>query len=200
MHKLAKMNTPIFWAEGHPGRLDPQSWTLEVTGACANPKTYSWQELMAMPKSIAHARLTSVTRWSVLGDWGGILLSDILSDVQIKASCLYIRFWSHSMVYDTSIPLDIAMQEKTLLAYDFDDEPLTEDYGGPLRVFTPYLWGYKCAKSVVRIELMNYYVPGFWEARGYTDSAEIEAGPCRDINDGGKIKRIPNGEVIGFID
>ena len=45
---------------------------------------------------------------------------------------------------------------------------------------------------------MDYYVPGFWEKRGYTDSGEIEAGPCRDLNDGGKIKYIPDGEVLKF--
>ncbi len=85
------------------------------------------------------------------------------------------------------------------MAWEFDGELLTEDYGGPIRAFTPYLWGYKSAKSIVRIELMDHYVPGFWELRGYTDSAEIEAGPMRDINDGGKVKQIPGGEVLDFI-
>ncbi|HQB98649.1 MAG TPA: molybdopterin-dependent oxidoreductase, partial [Candidatus Cloacimonadota bacterium] len=78
-------------------------------------------------------------------------------------------------------------------------EYLSEDYGGPIRALIPYLWGYKSAKSIVRIELMGYYVPGFWELRGYTDSAEIEAGLCRDINDGGALKNIPGGEVVDFI-
>ncbi len=52
---------------------------------------------------------------------------------------------------------------------------------------------------MIEIELMDYYVPGFWEMRGYTDSGKIEAGACRDINDGGKIKRIPDGEVKDFV-
>ena len=91
------------------------------------------------------------------------------------------------------------LKEKSILAHSYEDEYLSEDYGGPVRAFIPYLWGYKSAKSVVRIELMDYYVPGFWELRGYTDSAEIEAGACRDINDGGKVKQIPDGEVTGFI-
>jgi len=199
MHKLAKMNTPVFWVEGHPGKLDRESWTLEVTGLCDQPRTFSWQELMKLPKSTADARLTSVTRWSVRGIWGGVALSDLLREVGMRDSCKYIRFWSHGLVYDTSIPLDIALKEKTIVAWEFDGELLTEDYGGPIRAFTPYLWGYKSAKSIVRIELMDHYVPGFWELRGYTDSAEIEAGPMRDINDGGKVKQIPGGEVLDFI-
>lgn len=199
MHKLAKLNTPIFWAEGHPGSLSRTDWTLEVQGACRAPLIFSWQDLQALPYSIASGRLTSVTRWSVYGDWGGVKLSDILSAVQMNTSCRFVRFWSVGEIYDTSIPLDIAQLPKSLLAWEFDRELLTEDYGGPLRAFIPYLWGYKSAKSVVKIELMEYYVPGFWEMRGYTDSGEIEAGPCRDINDEGRIKMIPAGEVVEFL-
>jgi DMSO/TMAO reductase YedYZ molybdopterin-dependent catalytic subunit len=200
MHKLAQLNTPVFWAEGHPGKLDRENWTIQVTGLCEKPATFTWQNLMQMPKASAKARLTSVTRWSVEGNWGGVRLSDILERVQADPKVRFVRFWSSGLVYDTSIPIDIALKEKTLLAWEFDGELLTEDYGGPVRAFVPYLWGYKSAKSVVKIELMDRYVPGFWEQRGYTDSAEIEAGSCRDMNDGGKVKQIPDGEVTGFSD
>ncbi len=198
MHKLARMNTPIFWAEGHPGKLDRESWTLEVAGLCAKPQTFNWNDLMKMPKTLADARLTSVTRWSVRGVWGGVSLADLLKAVGVSDSCRYVRFWSHGLVYDTSIPIEIALKERSIVAWEFDGELLTEDYGGPIRAFIPYLWGYKSAKSIVKIELMGHYVPGYWELRGYTDGAEIEAGPMRDINDGGKMKRIPDGEVIEF--
>ncbi|MGC9361818.1 MAG: molybdopterin-dependent oxidoreductase, partial [Candidatus Syntrophosphaera sp.] len=178
------------------GRLDRESWEVQVSGACENPKTFTWQEIQQMPQSEVTSRLTSVTRWSVKGNWKGVALSAILDSVGMKPSCKYIRFWSVGEVYDTSIPVDIALKEKSLLAHSFDGEFLDEDYGGPVRAFIPYLWGYKSAKSVVKIELMEYYVPGFWENRGYTDSGEIEAGPCRDINAGGEIKQIPGpGEV-----
>jgi DMSO/TMAO reductase YedYZ molybdopterin-dependent catalytic subunit len=200
MHKLAKMQTPIFWAEGHPGKLDREAWKIEITGLCDNPTTLSWSDLQKLPKSIAHARLTSVTRWSVAGDWGGVKLSDILDYVKAKPNVKYIRFWSYDKVYDTSISIDIARKEKTLLAWEFDGELLTEDYGGPVRAFVPYLWGYKSAKSIVKIDLLDKYIPGYWEKRGYTDSAAIEAGPCRDINAGGMIKQIPDGEVTGFVE
>lgn len=200
MSKLSNMNTPIFWAEGHPGRLNREQWSLEITGACSEPRVFSWQDLMAMSPVSVEGRLTSVTRWSVFGSWTGIPISDLLSRVKMLPSCKYIRFWSVGMVYDTSISLLTAQREKSLVAWAFDDELLDENYGGPLRAFIPYLWGYKSAKSIVKIELMEHYVPGFWELRGYTDSGQIEAGPCRDINDGGKLKEIAGeDEVTGFI-
>ncbi|MDD4309262.1 MAG: molybdopterin-dependent oxidoreductase [Candidatus Cloacimonetes bacterium] len=199
VNKLAAMDTPVFWAEGHPGALNRQKWELSVMGSCQKPQTFTWDQLKELPQTEVQGRLTSVTRWSVGGLWKGVSLSTILKEVEIKPSCRFVRFWSVGEYYDTSIPLEIALMEKSLLAHSYEGEYLSEDYGGPLRAFIPYLWGYKSAKSVVRIELMDYYVPGFWEKRGYTDSAEIEAGACRDINDEGKVKQIPAGEVKGFL-
>ena len=199
MNKLAQMNTPIFWAEGHPGKLDRETWSIEISGSCSAPQTLNWKQLNDLPYTSVEGRLTSVTRWSVNGIWGGVSLRTILELVGAKDSVRFVRFWSQGMIYDTSIPLDIALMEKSLLAWSFDEEYLSEDYGGPVRAFIPYLWGYKSAKSVIKIELMDYYIPGFWEKRGYTDSAIIEAGPCRDINDGGKVKTIAGGEVITFV-
>ena len=198
MHPLKELNTPIFWAEGHPGKLSRQNWEIEVTGLCKNPKTFNWEELISLPKTTVPARLTSVTQWSVFGHWGGIKLSDILNLVEADSAVKYVRFWSHRMIYDTSIPIEIAKNEKTLLAYDFNDVYLSEDYGGPVRVFCPYLWGYKSAKSVVKIELMNHYVPGFWETRGYTDSAEIEPTMIYDVNDNNKPKWNDGGNEVIF--
>jgi len=198
--RLKELRTPVFWAEGHPGKLNREAWVSEVSGFCANPRTFTWQELIALPKSIADARLTSVTRFSVQGKWGGVKISDLLNAVQSGPKTQYVRFWSYRMIYDTSIPIDVALRERTLLAYEFDGEFLDEDYGGPVRVFCPYLWGYKSAKSVVKIELMDRYVSGFWEQRGYPDDALITAGKVRDMNQGGRLRPIPNGEVIRFLD
>lgn len=200
MSKLKKMNTPIFWAEGHPGKLDRENWKVSVEGLCDKPVTLSWQDLMNMQKTIADARLTSVTRFSVGGNWGGVKISDIAEHVKIKPEAKYVRFWSVGMVYDTSIPLQTAFKDKTLLAWEFDGELLEEDYGGPVRIICPYLWGYKSAKSVVKIIFTSRYERGYWEKRGYTDDAFIEAGPVIDINSGGKMKKIPDGEVTRFID
>jgi len=198
--RLKDLKTPVFWAEGHPGKLDRESWIVSVDGFCKNPKIFTWQDIVSIPKTIVDARLTSVTRFSVRGKWGGIKISDVLDAVEAHDEARYVRFWSVRNIYDTSIPIDVVRKEKTILAYEFDGEYLEEDYGGPIRAFCPYLWGYKSAKSVIKIELMDHYVSGFWEKRGYTDDAMITAGKVRDMNEGGRVRSIPDGEVIGFLD
>ena len=200
MSRLKELRTPVFWAEGHPGKLNREGWVIEVSGFCANPRTFTWQELIALPKSIADARLTSVTRFSVRGSWGGVKVTDLLDEVRVDTATKYVRFWSYRMIYDTTIPIEVALRQRTLLAYEFDGDFLEEDYGGPVRGFCPYLWGYKSAKSVVKIELMDRYVSGFWEQRGYPDDALITAGKVRDMNQGGRLRSIPSGEVIRFLD
>ena len=68
-----------------------------------------------------------------------------------------------------------------------------------MRGLCPYLWGYKSAKSVVKVEFADTYVSGFWEVRGYPDEAYIEAGKVRDLNSG-RTRPIPGGEVVRFLD
>ena len=63
----------------------------------------------------------------------------------------------------------------------------------------PYLWGYKWAKSVAAISLLDRPAPGFWEVRGYPDPAQIKPGSTFDVNSGRR-RRIPGGEVVEFLD
>jgi len=199
LSKLKDMHTPIFWAEGHPGALPAPGWKVELGGLVEQPLTLTYEEILRLPKSIADARLTSVTRWSVRGQWGGVRLSNLLPLAGPRPQATHVQCVSYRGIYTTCLPLEVALQERTLLAYEFDGEPLDADYGGPLRILCPYLWGYKSAKSVIAITLEDRSIPGFWEERGYPDEAEITAGRVLDVNTH-RWRHIPDGEVIEFLD
>lgn len=199
MSKLRELETPVFWGEGHPGPLQAEGWRVELGGLVEKPITLTYDEIVALPKTVADARLTSVSSWSVRGEWGGVRLSDLLALAEPKPEASHVRFVSHGGEYTTSIPLDVALRERTLLAYEFDGEPLNADYGGPVRIFCPYLWGYKSAKSVVAITLEDRAIPGYWEVRGYPDDAQIKRRRIFDVNSK-RWRRIPGGEVIEFVD
>jgi len=199
MDKLKDMHTPVFWAEGHPGPLSAEGWQVELGGLVEHPVTLAYEEILALPKSIADARLTSVSGWSVRGKWGGVRVSDLLAVAGIRPGVTHVQFVSYREIYTTCIPLDVALKERTLLAYEFDGEPLDADYGGPVRLFCPYLWGYKSAKSVIAITLEDHSIPGYWEVRGYPDEAQITAGRVHDVNTH-RWRHISSGEVIEFLD
>ena len=118
MSRLRELNTPIFWAEGHPGVLDREGWEIEVTGLCDAPRAFTWADLREMPKTVVDARLTSVTRFTVRGNWGGVRVLDIMNTVKAHPSVTFVRFWSIKRIYDTSIPVETAVRSKTLLAYE----------------------------------------------------------------------------------
>ncbi len=63
--------------------------------------------------------------------------ADLLGAVQAEPTTKFVRFWSHKKIYDTSIPIEVALRERTLLAYEFDHEYLEEDYGGTVRGLCP---------------------------------------------------------------
>lgn len=199
MSGLSRMGTPVFWAEGHPGLLAAEGWEVEIGGIVERPVTLSYEDILSMPKSVADARLTSVSGFSVRGKWGGVRLSDLLSLVGVKSRATHLQQVSYRRIYTTCIPLDIARAERTLLAYEFDGEPIEPDYGGPIRVFCPYLWGYKSAKSVVALYLRDRSKLGYWELRGYPDEAQIKSRWLLDVNSG-ETRRIADGEVIDFVD
>ncbi len=199
MSRLSQMNTPVFWAEGHPGPLSAEGWQVEVGGLADRPVTLTYSEILAFPKSVADARLTSVSGFSVRGEWGGVRLRDLLQLVGVKPRATHVQFVSHRGIYTTCIPLEVANADRTLLAYDFDGELIETNYGGPVRIFCPYLWGYKSAKSVVAITLTSQAKLGYWELRGYPDEAQIRSRWLLDVNTG-QTRRIGDGEVVEFVD
>ena len=74
--------------------------------------------------------------------------------------------------FTTSAPLEVLMEEDVLVAYRYDDAPLTPEHGYPLRLVVPkrYLW--KSAKWVRGLEFMPQDRLGFWEVRGYHNNAD----------------------------
>lgn len=197
--KLREMGTPIMWAEGHPGPLASEGWTVELGGLVDAPTALTYREILELPKTVVDARLTSVSGFSVGGSWAGVRIGDVVDLVNPQPTVSHVQFVSYGRVYSTCIPLEVACRERTLLAYGFEGDPLSADYGGPVRAFCPYLWGYKSAKSVVAINLVDHSIPGFWEERGYPNGAEIKPRVVLDVNSG-EYRRIEAGEVRGFVD
>jgi len=73
--------------------------------------------------------------------------------------------------YTTDLPLSECDREEVVFAYDYDGERLPDDHGGPLRVVTPHKYAYKGAKWVTGVEFLTEPERGYWERRGYSDTA-----------------------------
>jgi DMSO/TMAO reductase YedYZ molybdopterin-dependent catalytic subunit len=195
MSKLLEMQTPVFAAEGVP-EISTEALRLTVDGLIKAPQILNWEQIQEFPVSRIDARLTSVSGWSVRVHWDGITWGDFLRVFIPKPEASHVTFMSYGG-YDTTIALEDLQNPRVLLAYGVEGEPLEPQYGGPLRMVIPNLWGYKSCKWITRITFTDRMQGGYWEDRGYTRSGTIEAGKTFDVNS--KLWRnISGGEVTDF--
>ncbi len=196
MSILKLMNTPVFAAEGVQ-RLEPGLFRLSISGLAGGDRTFSLAELKAgFPTAVANRRLTSVSGWSVRAEWEGVLWADFLAVVRPREGARYALFTSAGGYTTCALLSDLAASQ-TILAWGVGGDALEEEYGGPLRVVVPNLWGYKSCKWLTKIAFVDKYVTGYWELRGYSHRGNIEAGDTFDVNSQ-KRRPIKGGEVTEF--
>ena len=159
---------------------DFDDYALEVAGLVAAPRRFSLAELRALPSRTQITRHDCVEGWSAIGKWQGARLSAVLAAVQPAANARYVVFHCADPMeangespYYESIDMDDAYHEQTLLAYMLNDRPLPVANGAPIRLRVERQLGYKHAKYVMRLEIVESFAGigegkgGYWEDQGY---------------------------------
>jgi DMSO/TMAO reductase YedYZ molybdopterin-dependent catalytic subunit len=169
-------DNPEYQALAANGFADYQ---LEVGGLVAQPRSYSLDALRVLPSRTQITRHDCVEGWSAIGKWKGVQLSRILEQVQPQPSARYAVFYCADPMdalgtrYYESIDMEDAWHAQTLLAYELNDAPLPIKNGAPIRARVERQLGYKMAKYIMRIELVERLDGiaggrgGYWEDRGY---------------------------------
>jgi DMSO/TMAO reductase YedYZ molybdopterin-dependent catalytic subunit len=158
---------------------DFDDYRLQIGGLVAQPASYSLDDLMALPSRTQITRHDCVEGWSAIGKWKGVQLSRILEQVKPLPSAKYVVFYCADPMdaigtrYYESIDMEDARHSQTLLAYELNDEPLPIDNGAPIRVRVERQLGYKMAKYIMQIQLVDSFdniaggKGGYWEDQGY---------------------------------
>ena len=196
MSILKDLGVPVFKAGGIPA-IDLRTYVLSVGGLLEKEHRFSLQEILALPKSKVDCRLTSVSGWSVRAPWAGVKWNDFLKQISLPPEANHVRFTTVGEGYTTVVPLKDLENPRVLLAYEVNGEPIELEYGGPLRMVIPNLWGYKSCKWLGRIDFMTHMEGGYWEDRGYTRSGIIEPGSTLDMNTKSR-RPISGGEILDF--
>lgn len=153
------------------GPVDPRDATtyrLQVTGLVERPGTYRLADLEALPQTSFTRTFHCVTGWQVPDvAWAGVRLGDLIDRAAPTSAATAVRFTSFDGTYVENMTLDQARAEDVVVALRMDDEPVTHDHGGPVRVFSGSMYGYKSTKWLSGIELVSDNRPGYWEQRGY---------------------------------
>ena len=149
-----------------------EAWRLTVTGAVAHPVTLDWDAFMALPQVTVESDFHCVTTWSKLDmQWGGVLLAALLERVQPTPSAQFVFFTAYDN-YTTNLSLEDCLQPDVMLVHTWNGAPLPREHGGPVRVVTPRKYAWKGAKWVREILFLEKEELGFWELRGYSNTAE----------------------------
>ncbi len=159
----------------HAGRIpkfDESKWDFSVEGEVETPRSMSWKEFKELPSVKVTSDFHCVTGWSRLdNEWEGIRFSEIARLAGPKKEARFVTIVAEES-YTTSLPLKEMMDEEVLLAYGFEGRDLAPEHGGPLRLVVPKKYAYKSAKWVRKIVFTKEKELGFWEKRGYSDSAD----------------------------
>ncbi|MBU4276756.1 MAG: molybdopterin-dependent oxidoreductase [Proteobacteria bacterium] len=196
MSYMSQHRMPAFSAGGRP-TIGPDQWRLTVDGMVATEREFDLEDIRAMPQSEVDARLTSVSGFSLRARWQGVLWRDFLAGLEPEPGASHATFTSQGGGYTTTVSLKDLDHPRVMLVLGVEDEPLETDFGGPLRMLVPHLWGYKSAKWLAGVTFGDKMQGGFWEDRGYTREGIIEPGVTLDLNSGQR-RAIRGGEVTEF--
>jgi DMSO/TMAO reductase YedYZ molybdopterin-dependent catalytic subunit len=152
--------------------FDRQTWDLKVFGLVEEPLTLSYDQFLELPTTRIVTDIHCVTTWSKLDTiWEGVLFRELMNSVQVNPEARFVMVHCEQD-FTTNVPLEVLMDDDVLLAYRYDDQPLTPEHGYPLRLVVPKKYFWKSAKWVRGLELMAQDRLGFWEVRGYHNNAD----------------------------
>jgi sulfoxide reductase catalytic subunit YedY len=168
-------STKLVWRYVEP--FQPLPWQLEVTGLVAKPKTFDVDSLLrAFPLEERIYRHRCVEAWAMVVPWTGFPLAKLIRSVEPLAEARFVRFVSfhrpkeatrqtakgEPWPYTEGLTLAEATNELAFIATGMYGHPMLKQHGAPVRLVVPWKYGYKSAKSIVRIELTEEQPATFW--------------------------------------
>ncbi|MFO1291733.1 MAG: protein-methionine-sulfoxide reductase catalytic subunit MsrP [Rubrivivax sp.] len=161
----------------HAGALRTRPWTVTVEGEVRRGGTFDLDRLLALaPMEERIYRLRCVEGWSMVIPWIGYSLAELIRRVEPTGNAKFVQFVTladraqmpglRSSVLDwpyvEGLRLDEALHPLALLAFGLYGEVLPNQDGAPLRLVVPWKYGFKSAKSIVRIRFVERQPPTSW--------------------------------------
>ncbi len=173
-------------------RLKTRPWSISIEGEVKQKKTFDIDTLLKLrPMEQRVYRFRCVEAWSMVIPWAGYSLSELINECQPKPTAKFVQFisladskcellpWSSGInwPYREGLRMDEAMHPLTLLAFGLYGQDLPNQDGAPVRVVVPWKYGFKSAKSIVKIRFVKYQPETTWN-----DMAPMEYGFYSNVN------------------
>ncbi|HET7104337.1 MAG TPA: protein-methionine-sulfoxide reductase catalytic subunit MsrP [Terracidiphilus sp.] len=160
------------------GVLPTRPWAIEVEGEVKKRRTFDIDDLLKLrPLEDRVYRHRCVEAWSMVVPWVGYSLSEFIKECEPLSSAKYVQFisyydkhvekWARDVVgiywpYSEGLRMDEAMNPLTLFTFGLYGEVLPNQNGAPVRVVVPWKYGYKSAKSIVKVRFVKSQPPTTW--------------------------------------
>ena len=148
------------------------TWTLKLGGLVENPVTLNWEQFLALPQFKDVSDFHCVTTWSQYDmEFEGVAFFTLADLVKPRPEAKHVIFKSYDG-YSTNNPLSACLDDDVMIAHRWNGQPLSKDHGGPARVIIPKRYAWKGAKFIREITFLDRDILGFWETRGYSNTAD----------------------------
>jgi len=147
--------------------LPPENWALEAGGLVRKPVRLTRAMIESLPRVTYTVKHHCVEGWTAVATWTGAPVAAVAAMVEPTADARYLRFDSFDQRYYNGWDLTSAMHAQTILAYAYNDRPLTIGHGAPLRLYSPIKLGYKMTKYLTAMTFTRERPGGYWEDQGY---------------------------------
>ncbi|MEI9813025.1 MAG: protein-methionine-sulfoxide reductase catalytic subunit MsrP [Acidobacteriota bacterium] len=171
------------------------NWTVKIEGDVKAPKTLTLADIEKLGMEERIYRHRCVERWSIVVPWIGVPLAAVLKQVEPTGNAKFVAFESYynakempysrgtgiDYPYVEGLRLDEAMNPLSLLAVGMYGETMPNQNGAPIRLVTPWKYGFKSIKSIVKIRFTDKEPPTTWNianAREYGFYSNVN--PNRD--------------------
>ncbi len=152
--------------------IQHKDWYLEVKGAVKNPFRLNWKEFLALPQIEDVSDFHCVTTWSRMDNrWQGVLFKTLSQKAGPEDGAAFVYITGYDG-YSTNLKLSECLDDDVLLVHTWEGAPLPTEHGGPVRMITPRKYAWKGSKWIKEIIFLKEEKLGFWELRGYSNSAE----------------------------
>ncbi|MCL5023123.1 MAG: molybdopterin-dependent oxidoreductase [Nitrospirae bacterium] len=157
--------------------IDPKTFSLRVEGRAEKPYALSLGEIKAMQDRTEFVTLECIGNpvgGSAVSNalWEGVTLRKVLERAVPGKGIVKAAFFAEDG-YSDSIPYSLALSGEVFLAFRMNGQALPKQHGYPLRMIIPGLYGEKSVKWLSKIELVDYDFKGYWQKRGWSDTAVI---------------------------
>jgi hypothetical protein len=157
----------------NPPVINVSSYALTIDGLVDDPMVLTYDEIISLENVTEVASLRCVTGPSGTAYYTGMPLPQFMGMIGLKEGAREIVFYSADG-YSTSLTIEELNRGDVLLAWKMNNVTLPVNQGFPLKLVVPGDWGYKWAKWIVRVSVVDYDYQGYWESRGWADDASIE--------------------------